>query len=133
MSVVLITGCSSGMGQAAALAFARAGDTVVASMRDTGKAAALRAAADAAALEIRIAALDVTRACDVRACSSESIVAESGRLDVLVNNAGVLRAGAFEDLEECVIREVLEVNFFGPFLLLGARRVAADAEPADPG
>ena len=41
MSVVLITGCSSGFGRAAALAFAARGDDVVATMRDTAKAAGL--------------------------------------------------------------------------------------------
>jgi NAD(P)-dependent dehydrogenase (short-subunit alcohol dehydrogenase family) len=116
MSVVLITGCSSGMGEAAALAFARAGDTVVASMRDTGKAAALRAAAKAAALEIRMVALDVTRP-ETFAGTVESIVADYGGLDVLVNNAGVLRAGALEDLGERGLREVMETNFFGALLL----------------
>ncbi len=92
MSVVLITGCSSGMGEAAALAFARAGDTVIASMRDTRKGTGLRAAADAAGLDIRIVALDVTRP-DSFARTVESIVADRGRLDVLVNNAGVLQGG----------------------------------------
>jgi NAD(P)-dependent dehydrogenase (short-subunit alcohol dehydrogenase family) len=104
------------MGEAAALAFARAGDTVVASMRDTGKAAALRAAAKAAALEIRMVALDVTRP-ETFAGTVESIVADYGGLDVLVNNAGVLRAGALEDLGERGLREVMETNFFGALLL----------------
>ncbi len=119
MSVVLITGCSSGMGEAAALAFARAGDTVIASMRDTGKGIGLRAAADATGLDIRIVALDVRRP-DSFARTIESIVADCGRLDVLVNNAGVLRAGALEDLGERGLREVMETNFFGPLLLTRA-------------
>jgi NAD(P)-dependent dehydrogenase (short-subunit alcohol dehydrogenase family) len=45
------------------------------------------------------------------------VVEEAGRIDVLVNNAGVLRAGALEDLSEQAIREVMETNFFGPMLL----------------
>ena len=119
MSIVLITGCSSGMGHAAALAFARAGDTVIASMRDTGKATTLRAAAEDAALDVRIVALDVTQPATF-ARTIESIVTDCGRLDVLVNNAGVLRAGALEDLGERGLREVMEVNFFGPLLLTRA-------------
>ncbi len=119
MSVVLVTGCSSGLGEAGALAFARAGDTVYASMRDPGKSASLKRLAADEGLDIRIVALDVTQP-QMFAKLVDSIVAESGRLDVLVNNAGMLRSGAFEDLEERAIREVMEVNFFGPFLLTRA-------------
>jgi NAD(P)-dependent dehydrogenase (short-subunit alcohol dehydrogenase family) len=119
MSVVLITGCSSGFGHAGALAFARNGDTVYASMRDIAKAEMLRRTADKDALDVRIVELDVTRPATFPALVA-SIVKESGQLDVLVNNAGVLRAGAFEDLEETDLREVMETNFFGPFLLARA-------------
>jgi NAD(P)-dependent dehydrogenase (short-subunit alcohol dehydrogenase family) len=119
MAIVLITGCSSGLGHASALEFARKGDRVYATLRDPSKAVALRTAAEAERLDIRVAALDVTRPATF-AAAIDAIVAESGRLDVLVNNAGVLRAGAFEDLEEHAIREVMEVNFFGSFLLARA-------------
>jgi NAD(P)-dependent dehydrogenase (short-subunit alcohol dehydrogenase family) len=119
MSIVLITGCSSGLGHASALEFARNGHTVYATMRDPAKAGPLRAAAAAGRLDVRILALDVTQA-DTFDSVIGRIVAEAGRIDVLVNNAGVLRAGAFEDLEERAIREVMEVNFFGPFLLARA-------------
>jgi NAD(P)-dependent dehydrogenase (short-subunit alcohol dehydrogenase family) len=119
MAIVLITGCSSGLGHASALEFARTGDRVYATMRDPSKAVELRAAAEAERLDIRIATLDVTRPATF-AAAIDAIIAESGRLDVLVNNAGVLRAGAFEDLDERAIREVMEVNFFGPFLLARA-------------
>lgn len=119
MAVVLITGCSSGFGHAAALAFAKAGDTVYASMRDTGRAGPLREAAAAQGLELRITALDVTRPESFPAVIG-AIVREAGRLDVLVNNAGVLHPGAFEDLSEAALREVMETNFFGPFLLARA-------------
>jgi NAD(P)-dependent dehydrogenase (short-subunit alcohol dehydrogenase family) len=119
MSVVLISGCSSGLGQAAALAFASAGDTVYASMRDAAKGDSLwRAAADAGVV-VRIITLDVTRPATFPAVI-EYIVAQAGRLDVLVNNAGVLRAGAFEDLGERGLREVMETNFFGAMLLTQA-------------
>jgi len=119
MPVVLISGCSSGLGEAAALAFARAGDTVYASMRDVAKGVTLRKVAADARLDIRIVALDVTDPATFPGLI-ESIVAESGRLDVLVNNAGVLRAGAFEDLGEAGLREVMETNCFGTLLLTQA-------------
>ena len=119
MAVVLITGCSSGFGFAATLAFAHAGDTVYASMRDPGKAGPLRAAAAAQRLEVRVVALDVTRSAGFPAVVA-SIIREAGRLDVLVNNAGILRSGALEDLAESTLREVMETNFFAPLLLAHA-------------
>jgi NAD(P)-dependent dehydrogenase (short-subunit alcohol dehydrogenase family) len=119
MSVVLITGCSSGLGHASALAFARAGDRVYASMRDPTRGIELQKIAQIEGLDLRVVPLDVTRPAtfpDV----IDDIVADGGRLDVLVNNAGVLRAGAFEDLDERAVREVMETNFFGAFLLTRA-------------
>jgi len=104
---------------AAALRFAHNGDTVYASMRDLTRAGALRAAAATAGLDVNLLELDVTRPATFGAVIRR-IVAENGRLDVLVNNAGMLRAGAFEDLEEAAIREVMETNFMGPFLLARA-------------
>ena len=122
MSVVLISGCSSGLGEAAALAFARAGDTVYASMRDAAKGVALRKAAADARLDVRTVTLDVTRPATF-ASLVESIVAETGRLDVLVNNAGVLKAGAFEDLGETGLREVAAALRDG--------RIESDVMPLD--
>ena len=119
MSVVLITGCSSGFGFASALAFARAGDTVYASMRRTSKAGPLLEAAAREGLTVRVVELDVTKPV-MFAPVIDNILQESGRLDVLVNNAGILRAGAFEDLDETALRDVLETNFFAPFLLTRA-------------
>jgi NAD(P)-dependent dehydrogenase (short-subunit alcohol dehydrogenase family) len=119
MSIVLITGCSSGLGAAAALAFGRNGDTVYASMRDVAKGAELRAQAARESLDIRSLSLDVGRSSSFGPLI-DTIVRESGRLDVLVNNAGVLRSGAWEDLDEAAAREVMETNFFGPMLLTRA-------------
>ena len=119
MSVVLITGCSSGFGFASALAFARAGDTVYASMRHLAKAGPLREAAARESLAVRLVELDVTKPV-MFAPLIDTILTESKRLDVLVNNAGILRAGAFEDLNETALRDVVETNFFAPFLLTRA-------------
>ncbi|MGH8265073.1 MAG: SDR family oxidoreductase [Steroidobacterales bacterium] len=119
MAVVLITGSNSGFGQASALAFARQGDTVYASMRNPAKAGPLRELAAQEKLDIRVVELDVTRPISF-APVIETVVREAKSLDVLVNNAGVLRAGAFEDLDETMLRDVMETNFFAPFLLTRA-------------
>ena len=119
MNVVLITGCSSGIGLEAALAFARAGDCVYASMRDVSKAENLTEAADREGLTLNILGLDVTRS-ETFPKIIERIVDEAGRLDILVNNAGLLPLGAFEDIPESEFRHVMETNFFGSALLTRA-------------
>lgn len=119
MKVVLITGCSSGFGREAALAFARSGATVVATMRDLARGDALVQAARAESLGLDTAVLNVAEPhtfADIIA----GVVGKHGRLDVLVNNAGINRIGAFEDTSEATLREVMEVNLFGPLLLARA-------------
>jgi len=116
MAIILITGGNSGLGLASALAFARNGDQVYATVRDLSKAATLRQISDQEQLPIQIKTLDVTQPATFAALV-QSIVEEAGSIDVLVNNAGILRAGALEDLSEDAIREVMATNFFGPMLL----------------
>lgn len=119
MATVLITGCNSGFGRAAALAFARRGDTVFGTVRSAERGKALLQQAADEDLDIRTLIMDVTRAQDLPDIIQQ-VVQESGSVDVLVNNAGILRPGAWEDLDEATIREVMETNFFGPMLLARA-------------
>lgn len=111
---VLITGTSSGIGLAAAIGTARAGWTAVATMRDTGKAEALlKAAAEAGVADrVQIKRLDVTDSAGITACLDE-VVAEHGRLDALVNNAGAAQVGTIEQSSVDDVRAAMEVNFFG--------------------
>ena len=119
MSTIILTGCNSGFGLEAALAFARNGDTVYATMRNLENAEPLQTAAEHEGLSMAIRQLDVTQP-DFFPLLFEEILDETGSIDVLVNNAGILRAGAFEDLSEEMIREVMETNLFGPLLLTRA-------------
>ena len=116
MATVLVTGCNSGFGRAAALAFARRGDAVVGTVRAHGRDEALLMAAQTEGLQLQTRVLDVTRTEDF-ADFVQSVLSDYGGIDVLVNNAGILRPGALEDLPEATIREVMETNFFGPLLL----------------
>ena len=119
MANVLITGTSTGIGQLAALQFARSGHTVYATMRDTAKAGPLREAAAAEDLAITIIQLDV----DSEASVEEAVArvhAEAGGLDVLVNNAGITGVGAIEEIPESEWRAVMETNFYGPLRLIRA-------------
>jgi NAD(P)-dependent dehydrogenase (short-subunit alcohol dehydrogenase family) len=113
MSVVLVTGCSSGIGLRTALAFAGNGDTVVASMRNPAKADALHEAAAEAGVHVEVIALDVTDDASVAAAVAD-VLARHGRIDVLVNNAGVGLSGPVEDFPDAQARAALETNFWGP-------------------
>ena len=92
-----------------ALAFARNGDNVYATMRNLDNSTALHAAAESEGLKIHINQLDVNQP-DTFVSLFQKIIDDAGNIDVLVNNAGILRAGAFEDLSEAMIREVIETN-----------------------
>jgi len=88
MAVVLITGCSSGIGLETALAFARRGDVTYASMRNMAKAGSLQSRADAEGLSLEVVTLDVTDDASVTTAVA-AVEAAHGGLDALVNNAGV--------------------------------------------
>ncbi|MFJ9454367.1 SDR family NAD(P)-dependent oxidoreductase [Kitasatospora sp. NPDC101447] len=111
--VLLITGTSSGIGLATAVAAARAGYTTVATMREPDRAAALRSAAGAAGVTVDVRRLDVTDPGSVTACL-DAVHRSYGRLDAVVNNAGVSNSDpTLEMSTDAALRANLEVNFFG--------------------
>jgi NAD(P)-dependent dehydrogenase (short-subunit alcohol dehydrogenase family) len=111
--VALVSGCSSGIGRAIAGHLARAGWIVFAGLRRGDDRAAFKGLRDEG---LRPLALDVT---DPAQCAAAvlGIAAERGRLDALVNNAGIDSLGALEDQPEQALRRVMEVNFFGAMAL----------------
>jgi NAD(P)-dependent dehydrogenase (short-subunit alcohol dehydrogenase family) len=111
---VLITGTSSGIGLAAAVAAARAGWEVVATMRDPGKAGHLLAEAGAvgAAGRIHVERLDVTDAASIESAVAR-VTAAHGGLDAVVNNAGAGVVGTIEIAGMDPVRAAMEVNYFG--------------------
>ncbi len=116
MAVIIITGSASGFGLESALAFARNGDTVIATMRDVSGANRLQGRARAEHLELDVRQLDVLNSATFSKFADD-IVADHGRIDVLINNAGIHRAGALEDVDENALRLVMETNCIGPLLL----------------
>lgn len=107
MSTVLITGCSTGFGELAALTFADHGHRVFATMRTPGKSAALNARDDITQLP-----LDVCDSSSVDAAVGQTIAA-AGRLDVVVNNAGIEVFGAVHQLSDDEVSRQLDTNVTG--------------------
>ena len=112
MAVVLITGCSSGIGLEAALAFARQGDRVFASMRNPAKSGRLLERAAAEGLRLEVVALDVTDDASVAAAVAQ-VEAASGAVDVLVNNAGLGYSGSVESIDLERAKAILDTNLVG--------------------
>ena len=104
--VVLITGCSTGIGRATAIRLARAGHSVWATARQEHSIADLRD------VSCHTTALDVTDEASMRA-AVQRVLAEHGRIDALVNNAGYSQSGAIETLSMQDLRRQFETNVFG--------------------
>lgn len=104
--VVLVTGCSSGIGQATAIRLAKAGQKVVATAR---KVDALKACADAGC---ELEPLDVNDEASMTAAVA-AIEGRHGAVGVLVNNAGYSQSGAVESLPMDKLRRQFETNVFG--------------------
>ncbi|WP_247729387.1 SDR family oxidoreductase [Halovivax limisalsi] len=110
---VLITGCSSGIGRATALAFLDEDWTVVASARDPGDVA------DLAEAGCETITLDVTDSAQVTT-AIERVIEETGGLDCVVNNAGFAQMGPLEDVPTEDLQSQFDVNVFGPHRLTRA-------------
>ena len=102
--VALVTGASSGIGRAAARALAEAGFEVAGTSRNTAKVTP----ADG----VRFLDLDVASDASVHAAVGQ-VIERSGRIDVLVNNAGLGAAGAAEESSVAQDQRVFDVNVFG--------------------
>ncbi len=104
---VLITGTSSGIGQAAVLEFAKQGWNVAATMRTPEKDTTFKNVAG-----VKVYALDVTQPESIEQAMA-AVVKDFGRLDVVVNNAGYGVDGAFEGFSDEVIQKQFDTNVFG--------------------
>ncbi|WP_433478748.1 oxidoreductase [Spirillospora sp. CA-142024] len=104
--VALVTGASSGIGADAALRLKEAGYTVYGAARRTERMTALRDAG------VTVLSLDITDEDSIRK-AVDTIVRESERIDVLVNNAGYGSYGSVEDVPLDEARAQIEVNVFG--------------------
>jgi short-subunit dehydrogenase len=112
-SVVAITGASSGIGRAAALRLARRGVALALCARSSkGLLTVARECEAAGAREVLATPLDVGEEAAVEAFAAEA-VERFGRIDVWVNNAGVIAYGEFAEIPSDVFRRVIETNLMG--------------------
>ena len=104
--VVLISGCSTGIGRALAVEFSARHWQVFATARKP------EAINDLKAPNVEIAYLDVTDESSIKACV-DSVLSKAGRIDMLVNNAGLLLIGPLVELEISELRRQFETNVLG--------------------
>ncbi len=110
--VIIVTGGSSGIGLACAEAFGKRGATVVITGRNEKR---LQEAADglkAKNIRIHIIEADAASEADNKRMVEET-VSRFGKIDVLINNAGISMRALFEDLQLDVFRQVMDINFYG--------------------
>ena len=112
---VLITGCSSGFGRVGALHYARLGAKVIATMRNMPRPEAESLVAEAAKdkLDLHIVEIDVTSDASVASGTAKALEIAGGRIDTLVNNAGIGITGPVEvqDMEATAL--IFDTNVFG--------------------
>lgn len=107
--VWFVTGCSTGFGRALATELLEQGYRVVVTARNTAQVADIVYGKEDRALTIQ---LDVTKQEEIDA-AVQTVMDTWGRIDVLVNNAGIGYFGALEESDEAEIRKMFEINVFG--------------------
>jgi short-subunit dehydrogenase len=110
--VVVITGASSGIGKATAIRFAEAGCKLVIAARNEAKLEDTAKIIQSLGAEVLIISADVSKEADCKNMI-ERAVETFGAIDVLINNAGISMRALFEKLDLQVMKNVMDVNFWG--------------------
>ncbi|MFI3324049.1 MAG: SDR family oxidoreductase [Rikenellaceae bacterium] len=110
--VVIVTGASSGIGEALARVYASAGARVVLAARQEAKLEAIAAEITAAGGSALYSACDVVVPEDCE-CLVKKAIEAYGRIDVLLCNAGLSMRALFDDVELDVLHRLMDVNFWG--------------------
>lgn len=113
--VILITGASSGFGYVGALYYARRGAKVIATMRGLPRREATQLAEEAKkdSLDVHVVEIDVTSDASVDSGVKEALKIGDGRIDVLVNNAGIGITGPVEVQDMAATQLIFDTNVFG--------------------
>ena len=113
--VVVITGATSGIGEACAAVFGAAGAKLVITGRNAQKLEATAAKLQAMNLTVLPILADAGSEADNKRMAEEALAA-FGRIDILINNAGISMRALFQDLDLEVFRKVMDTNFWGTVL-----------------
>lgn len=110
--VVIITGASSGIGEACAIAYASNGAKIVIAARNIEKLNNVANKIREIGAEVLSVKCDVSIKEDCKKLTEQTI-AEFGRIDILINNAGISMRAIFNDMELDVMEKIMAINFFG--------------------
>lgn len=110
--VVIITGASSGIGKALVYEFAKFGSKIVMAARNLAELQQMEKELNDKGIEVLAVQTDVTREDDCKHLI-EQTVQKFGKIDILINNAGISMRALFDELDVDVIRRVMDVNFWG--------------------
>jgi short-subunit dehydrogenase len=110
--VVIITGASSGIGKALAFEFGKAGAKIVITGRNTQKLEETAQELQSQNIDTLAIIADVSKEADNQRMIAETL-AKYGQIDILINNAGMSMRALFEEVDLSVIRQLMDINFFG--------------------
>jgi 3-oxoacyl-[acyl-carrier protein] reductase len=117
--IALVTGASQGIGRACALELARAGATVALAARNEAKLAEVAAEIAAAGGQAAAFALDIASEESIKT-AAKAVLERFGKVEILVNNAGITRDGLMLRMKRADWDDVLGTNLTGAFLLTQA-------------
>ena len=110
--VAIITGASSGIGKACALAFAKTGANVVLASRNEAELKKTEQEILSYGVRALSVVTDVSKESDCKNLI-DSAVKNFGRIDVLINSAGISMRALFDDVQLDVLKKVFDINFWG--------------------
>ncbi|WP_425635770.1 SDR family oxidoreductase [Algoriphagus yeomjeoni] len=110
--VVIITGASSGIGESCAFAFGKAGAKIVITGRNQDKLDSVKAKMEAEGIEVLAISADAA-VIDDNERMAQATLAKFGKIDILINNAGITMRALFENLDFEVFHKVMNTNFWG--------------------
>lgn len=110
--VVIITGASSGIGKALAFAFGKNGSKIVITGRDGARLESTKTELHLAGIDTLAIVADVSIENDNKMVVDKTI-AHFGKIDILINNAGITMRALFNEVDTEVIKKVMDINFYG--------------------